>query len=663
MYTKGIQFNANEVFMLIRSYKRIISVLLALALMFSAIASLVSCSRDVNDNGDETQSGGSANQNPPSNDGNGSSETTPPANEDYHDKVMLPPFKDYDRATINFDSMVYSRPNIEAINREITEVTETIKAAAVSYEEQIALIKELEPHIEHVLTMNSFSSLYNYKDSSVAFWRDEVAYFAENYSSLIKTVEDLYVAAANSPHAESFEDDYFGDGLIEEYRDGGKYTDTAVKLLAEEEALIAEFNALSTATVEITFAGETDSLDNVLAKYKAKYGENSTEYLGIEYQCRMLYAEKVERITTDIFISLLTVRRLIAEELGYETYADYAYKNYERPYTPAITTEFLKDIAKDVSPVLQSLYSKVFYYYFQRNDVSELPLDVLINNSYEILGKMDSDFADVYAYMLQHKLYDVELYRENRYEGAFTTYLDKYEAPYLFMSAAGDTTDYATLFHEFGHFIDAYVSDGFGNDLDRSEIFSQALALLSTSYMSDKLSESDIQYLLYDQLFGALDVLVIQGFYARFEELAYSIPIEKLSTKDGEREKTIELLNAAVVMAADEFGLNSNYYNDVSYVLIPHLITSPYYVSSYCVSIIPALELFFMERDESGAGVQAFSALISGGEAETLEQMLVAAGLTSPFDDNILRTLMDKIHYLITGAHFYTKDETKPLAA
>ena len=644
-------------------YKKIISLLVALALTAGLALSLIACSQADGGNGDGDSADNSGNVNAPDSDG-GDAEEIPPAEEDYHDKVMRPPYKDYDRATIDFDKMVYSRPNIEAINREIASVTETVSAAQLTYDEQIAAIEALEPHIGHVLTMNSFASLYNYKDSSLSFWCDEVKYFAENYSSLVKTVEELYVAAANSPYAERFEAEYFGDGLIEEYRDGGKYTDYAVKLLADEEALVAEYNALSSATVKITFAGETDTLDNILSRYKSKYGENSTEYLGIELQCRMIYAEEIEKISTDIFISLLKVRGLIAEELGYESYADYAYENYSRPYSPEVTSKFLEEIATVVVPVMQSLYTKVFYYYFQRNDISEMPLDVLMNNSYEILGKMNADFADIYAYMLQHGLYDAELYDENRYTGAFTTYLDKYEAPFIFMTANGDATDYSTLMHEFGHFMDAYIADGFGSDLDRAEIFSQALALLSTSYMDDKLSESDIQYLLYDQLFSALDTLIIQGFYARVEQLVYDIPSESLSTEGAAKEATIELLNAAVILAADEFGLNANYYNNISYVLIPHLFTSPLYVSSYCTAIVPALELFFMEREVAGAGVESFYKLIVQNEGEvSLEEALRSVGLSSPFDSGVLRSISDKIHYLVTGSHYYKPETATPLSA
>ena len=252
---------------------------------------------------------------------------------------------------------------------------------------------------------------------------------------------------------------------------------------------------------------------------------------------------------------------------------------------------------------------------------------------------MNADFADIYAYMLQHGLYDAELYDENRYTGAFTTYLDKYEAPFIFMTANGDATDYSTLMHEFGHFMDAYIADGFGSDLDRAEIFSQALALLSTSYMDDKLSESDIQYLLYDQLFSALDTLIIQGFYARVEQLVYDIPSESLSTEGAAKEATIELL-------------------------IPHLFTSPLYVSSYCTAIVPALELFFMEREVAGAGVESFYKLIVQNEGEvSLEEALRSVGLSSPFDPGVLRSISDKIHYLVTGSHYYKPETATPLSA
>ena len=657
--------------MLICIYKRIISLALALSMLAAFALFLSSCSKTDDDGASNDGASNDGSVGGPSGDGDGGeggstegddSDNSDKPSVDYHDKVFVPPYKDYERLTVDFDKMVYSRPNFAAINGKVDEVVTLIREAELTFEEQIARIDALDPDIINVLTMNSFATIYNAKDSSSEFWCAEVDYFAANYSSFLQATEQLYVAAANSPHAERFEDEYFGEGLIEQYRAGGILTDTVVKLIADEESLEAQYNALSSSTVTITFAGETDTLDRILEKYKLKYGENSAEYLGIEAQCLMIFEERVGELCTDIFISLLQVRRLIADELGYESYAQYAYEGYGRDYSPKDTSDFLSDIAEYVVPVLQQLYRYVFYHYFQNAKASDIELDELINGTYEILLTVDEDFADVFAYMLQHDLYDIELGELNRQDGGFTNYLYKYEAPFIFITANGDITDYSTLFHEFGHFLDAYLNDGLGDDLDRSEIFSQALELMSLCYMEEALGEDDAKYLLYNALFSALDVLVFQGFYARIEELVYAIPYESLSTEGDAREATLELLNGAVMRAAEEFGFNSKLYNDISYVFIPHVFIYPFYVSSYCTSIVPALELYFMERDESGAGIEAFTALISCGELE-LDAALGSAGLSSPFDEGVLRAVADKINFIITGSHFYDNEAVAPLAA
>jgi hypothetical protein len=106
---------------------------------------------------------------------------------------------------------------------------------------------------------------------------------------------------------------------------------------------------------------------------------------------------------------------------------------------------------------------------------------------------------------------------------------------------------------------------------------------------------------------SALRVLAYQGLYAKFEELAYAIPYDEISK---------ESLDKAVKDAADFFGFNTNVINGVDKVFIPHIFIYPFYVQSYCTSIIPALEIYFMEGEKEGSGLDAYKKMIDSTEGE-----------------------------------------------
>ncbi len=629
---------------------KIFALLLILSFIFSISATLSGCAMPgatLGGNSDDNQDGADAGASSGTEDNgensiggaSGGSET------DYHDKIIAPSYKEYLKKTVKFEEIVYKRPDFESIINDFRTVISLIEENSISYEEQIKKIEELEDGYDNILTMYSLANIYNSKDTSEEFWNTEYSFVSENYPAFAGAIEDLYVAAANSPHAEKFENDYFGSGLIEEYKDGGSLTDNMIKLWADEEALEAKYSSISTSTVKVTYKNEEDTVDNILSGYLNKYGENSKEYLAAYSACMQEYQAKSDDMCRVIFIDLMKIRRLIADELGYQSYKTYAYESYGRDYSEAAISSFLDDIAEYAVPVYQMLSFFVFDSYFSTTLPSDITLDNVINNSYDAISKVDDELADIYNYMLLFELFDIELSEVNRLDGAFTSYLNSYEAPFIFISAYGDITDYSTLMHEFGHFADAYINSNSSTSIDQSEISSQGLEYLMLLYLSNTLTVKDSKYLTYSMLSGALETLIYQGFYARIEELIYALPYDDITEKN---------LNAAVVAAAKDFGLNEEYVNDISVAFIPHLFIYPFYVQSYCTSVIPALELYFMEIDEAGSGFEAYKKIINRTEADLdFVETVESAGLTSPFAEGVIRDIVDRIHFKVLGSHFY----------
>ena len=574
--------------------KRFISFLLILAIVFSLSVTLIGCN-----SGLDTDDGGNGAATDNSGSGNGTSNDT--LDYDYHDKIKYPLYKDYGRDTVDFDKIEYKTPDFDAVNDEVRAVISAIEKNEITFEEQIALIEALEDDYSNILTMRTFADIHVSLDSSSEYWTKEFSYITGSYPLFASIIEDMYVAAANSPHAERFEAEYFGEGLIEEYKDGGRFTDELVALFEKEEELEARYTSISS-------TADTETL-------------------------------------TELFIELIKTRRLIADELKYSTYADYAYEALGRDYSSDKASRLLDDICEYILPTYQVLsYTTLAKYVYQDSSVkaTEIKLEYLINSARDLVGEVDERFGDIFDYMLQHGLFDVELMEDGRNTGAFVTYLVDYEAPFLFVSAEGNVTDYPTLLHEFGHFIDAFTNYNSDASIDQKEISSQALEYLMLTRLNSVLSASDTLYLRDTQMLNALMTLIFQGFYAKAEELIYALPYDKI---------TKENLDAEIVKAAKAFSLNTNYINDVSAIFITHTFIYPFYVQSYCTSLIPALEIYFMEIENEGSGFEAYKKLIDrNGESFTLEEALEDAEIASPFKEDIVLELAGKIlSYVSTG--------------
>ena len=310
---------------------------------------------------------------------------------------------------------------------------------------------------------------------------------------------------------------------------------------------------------------------------------------------------------------------------------------------------FIDDITEHIVPLYTQLYSELLTLYFALTSPGSITLDSLLNNGYYIFETLDPELFDIYCYMLQYSLFDIQLKADGRYHGAFTTYLQDYDAPYIFVTADGRTTDYNSLFHEFGHFADAFINYNSSPSLDLAEVSSQALELIMTLKLGIYAGTDDKNYLKYSKLNDAMETLISQGFYARFETYAYELAGNEISE---------QRLNDLIQDIAPDFGINAQSLGGVSGVIIHHIMTSPFYVQSYATAIIPSLELYFMEAETEGSGLDAYKTLIDRTESgDGFLENLARAGLTSPFAEGYLESIAEKIYEAIMGRKY---DELLP---
>ena len=626
--------------------------LTALILILCLLLGFSSCSKKTpaNDNGTNNQSSQGA---------------QPPApTPDVPSSIVVPPYKDYGRGSTDFDKIVYSRPNIAQIIEKFNTVTAIVEKNEISADEQISAIRSVENDFMTVKTMNSLAEIYNHKDSSDEFWKTEYEYLTTAYPLFTQAVEDMIVACARSTHKKTFESDYFGYSL-DDYTDGGIYTDEVVALMSEEARLEAEYSSLSTATVSIVYSSLDGTrwegtADEVYAMAKEKYANDTEAYNHVCVSIDLVYQQALIKRQTPIYVSLIKVRRQIADELGYDSYSAIAYDVMGYDYTPSDMVKLLGNIGRYVTPVTNELNNTTFLSYFQKNRQPLLGAEDLINQLYKAYSKMDPELLDAYSYMLQHKLYDISKSQTNRYPGAFTTYLDLNNSPYVFVTTSGFVKDYFTLAHEFGHFADGYFNFGDNASLDLSEVSSQALELLTLLKLKSDMPTENFKYIEYMSMYSMLnDILLEQSLIALFEHTVYEFEYDEITEANLNR----ALENAFYTIYGEEIPTGLTY----SSLVIPHTVCYPFYVESYVTSGIVSAEIFFKESymtGENGAGLAIYKNLIKRENNNiSFSDALEEVGLTSPFAEGHIREIANNIYYQIIGKDYYKNCEDIPGAA
>lgn len=610
--------------------KKIIALLLAFILIFSNSIFLFSC----NDTGIVE---------PPE----------PPIPEDEEEApdapvLFVPEYKDYLRGTVDFDALVYTRPDFEGAVNLFLELTKTVEDNLIPIEEQISRILEADKFYTEIVSMRTLAHIYTSKDSSDEYWAEEYEYISTGYPEFAQSIEKLFVASAKSPHRTRFETDCFG-GSLEDYLDGGIYTDECVSLMAEEAALEAEYSALSTKTVYITYKGKTDTYENIVGEYLAAYGENSQLYLTAKSLCDALYKVEYNKRSVELFVELLKVRKKISDTLGYESYEKHAYDTIYHDYSPEKFDALVEEVTSYVIPVYVKLSNYVFRPYISdfkasSGAASKTEEITLLNTMYELFSKTDSELGEAYSYMLQHKLYDVSEKNPNRFSGSFTSYVEDNSSPFLFVTLKGDAGDYMTLSHEFGHFFDMYINYNETGSLDFAEISSQSLELLALGKMEELFDKDTYKYIYYLELDSLFSTIIFQTFYAAIEIAAYELDYDEIN---------VENLNNIVKKTAEKFSLSSSV-NSISSVMIPHLMLYPFYVQSYATSMTVSAQIYCMEQENAGAGFAVYKELTDRNGDLSFEESVIEAGLKSPFEENTLKEIADKIHYELYGAHYFT---------
>ena len=517
---------------------------------------------------------------------------------------------------VAFEDMEYTRPDAAALCKALGELEKLVKNGG-SFDEVGAAFEAAYSDYSLFNTMDSLSYIRHTIDLNDEYYETENNWCEEQSPLIEQALEKCYIAMGQSDLRDRLEEEYFTEGFFDFYDENQIYSnDRVVKLMQKDNDLQAQYMALqSDQTIE--WNGEEVLYEDIIGDESLDYDSYLRAY--------QLYYNKYNPQVGEIFAEMIRTRNEIARELGYDTFADFAYSYYyDRDYTPEEAEDYLSDIAAELAPMY-------FYAVYGAQSTTPCSTDEVLDLFEKTVYRFGGEFATSYEFMQAYDLMDITD-SSSKMPGSYVTYLSSYQMPFLYVSPTGKLDDLLTCCHEFGHFVDGFVNCNGTSSIDCNEIFSQGLEFLSLSRA--ELDDDEREALTLSKVADSLMTFVSQAAYAEFELRAYALPDDQLNT---------EGLNALFLECMEEFGQSYTGMEDIiapGWIDIQHFLIAPYYVISYCVSNDAALQIFQLE-EENGTGLETYRALMSTSSGNTILALLEENGMESPFEPGRVEELAD----------------------
>ena len=532
--------------------------------------------------------------------------------------LLLGPWVYPERPTVAFSEMTYERLDVDGYLEKVSAATQTITENKVSYKKQFNKLTDLNEGYWDYYTMYTLAYIRYAINTNDTFYKDEYVYLGEKRPTLSQALENLYVACSQSKYKGKFEQDYFGEGYLDQYKGGITLSDELVALLQQEAKLIQQYDAQA-ANPTVTYKGQTGPLEEMLDK--AVLESQRQDILNAYYT-------QANQQLGSIYVDLVKVRMQIAQGLGYASYAEYAYESYERDYTPQMGAEFVSQVEQSLVPLYKSLFQNG---YTQHPDLQGMAWQNVAGTVGNAVSQIDPAIQEIYAYMEEYDLYDLAP-TAGKVSYDFTTYIDLYEAPFIVMCARENQVDLLSFAHEFGHFADMYLNYNSNYALDLSECASQGMEFLMLSYLPQSqqdLQSTLIEYKMYDTLY----VYVVQSAYTAFEQAVYALPYDQV---------TLTRINQLAKDVNERFAFeDTDIFFDTDWVHVPHFFQEAFYCISYCVSSDVAFQIYQAECEKAGKGADLYMDLIQWDLDKTFLENLERVHLKNPCEKERVEALAD----------------------
>jgi oligoendopeptidase F len=440
-----------------------------------------------------------------------------------------------------------------------------------------------------------------------------------------------------------------------------------VPIETELDLLSQQFDQIAgKQTVE--FDGKVQTLPQ-MARYQESQDRNLRETAWRAVAARRM--QDVEAIHA-VYDQMIAKRTQVAKNAGFNDYVGYAFRAMQRfDYTPAHCFAFHEAVERCIVPLVREL---------ERSRASSLRLPALrpwdlavdpmnrpplkpFTGGHELMSRavrcfqlLDPRLASMLSQLGDGSEQrgaaggaglDLDS-RQGKAPGGYQYMLDRSRRPFIFMNAAGRSSDVHTMVHEAGHAFHSMVCTDEpllryrSAPIEFCEVASMSMELLTMphwggpgGYYPDA---NDHARAIRGQLEGIIKILPWIMTIDAFQHWVYSNPTHTRA----DRASHWLSLDARFGASVDWSGLDD--IRKVVWQRQGHLFGNPFYYIEYGIAQLGALQLWLMslERGESTA-IDSYLRGLSLGGSKPLPELFAAAGIAFDFSPKTVEKIANRL--------------------
>lgn len=550
---------------------------------------------------------------------------------------------------MKFSEMVYERPHLANVKKEMQELVQGLEKAECGAEAKKIFMKmeQLNKYIETQSTIaqirHSINTLDPFYDQETAFW-DEAEPQLEAYSKAWDK------ALLESRFRTELEEE-FGSLLFQNLEISQRtFSPEIIPALQKENQLVTEYEKLL-ASAQIPFEGGTYTLSQMTP---FKNDPDDARRLSAWKAEGSWYAEHGKELD-DLFDQLVQVRDEMGRKLGGSGFTALGYDRMERNcYGKENVETFRQAVVRHVVPVAEEIFrqqaerlGKTWPMNFADNALMFRSGNPKPKGSAEEIlaaGKMfyealSPQTGEFFRMMLDNELMDV-LSVPGKEGGGYCTSLPDYGVPFIFANFNGTQGDVEVVTHEAGHAFAAWLNRDrvpyrcIWPGMEACEVHSMSMEFFSWPWAEEFFGE-DADKFRYSHLAGALTFIPYGTMVDHFQHIIY----EKPHLTPAERHEVWKTLMKTYMPWMKLDGEIPFYGEGKAWQRQQHIYSDPFYYIDYCLAQTVSLQFWAMLQKDPEDAWNHYMAYAKQGGSRTFTELLAHAGLQSPLEERTLQAV------------------------
>lgn len=429
--------------------------------------------------------------------------------------------------------------------------------------------------------------------------------------------------------------------------------------LEEEARLSGEYTALL-AAAKIAFDGKVLNLSGLVPYLQGM----DRDVRHAAEKARWDFFEQNGAELDALYGKLVALRDRMAKTLGFDNYIELGYRRMRRTdYGPEQVAAFREKVLAYVTPLISALmerrrlkmgWDKVMAWDEALIDLQGNPEpagdhDLLVARAETMFRDLDpsGEMADFYVQMRDLGYLDLKN-REGKAGGGFCTSFPTVGTPYIFANFNGTHNDIGVFTHEMGHAFQNWKSrdlpwiDQLWPTMEAAEIHSMGLEFLSWPQIGELVENGAAERYRRMHLIDALSFFPYGVCVDHFQHEIYAHP----DMTPEERHQTWERLEKLYMPWRD--------WGDLAYPAKGgrwqaqlHIYRLPFYYIDYALAQCCALQLWLGARLDREGTLEIYRRLCAEGGSKPFAQLVSEAGLTSPFEADVLAEVVHEAEQVL----------------